>query len=182
MHYQKRGLRVVGALTVGLLLGGVGSAAAASSSSALAPDLSFAAFGTGTTAAAARVAAVDAALSQSDAFTTATGAACSGPLSVAEQDFQLSPSGYGVAVTLGFECGAPTHTGTLNVSFSGFGSGSAPYDAAGSAIGAAYNNEAAYAAATGVKCVDTPQPDQAQFWQVVGGYAAIGKDFDACQP
>lgn len=193
MQNRNRGLRIIGALTVGLIMGTAGSAAAAASSTAdtanttpttpalPTPDLSFAAFGTGTSADAARAAAVTAALGQQNSFTTATGAACSGPLSVTTQSFQLSPSGYGAEVTLGFGCGAPTHAGSLSVSFSGFGTGSAFPDTAGSALSAAYKNEAAYAAATGVKCVDSPQPDQAQVWQVVGGEVAIAKDADSCQ-
>lgn len=179
MRYRNRGLRVVGALTAALLLGSVGTAAA--SSTATTPDLSFAAFGTGSSPAAASQAAYDAALSQQAAFSAATGAVCTGPVDGTLQNFQLVPSGYGAAVTLDFECGAPTISGPLNVMFSGFGTGASAPDAAGSAIGVAYRNETAYLAATGVTCVDSPQPDTAQFWQVTTGYAAIGKDADTCQ-
>lgn len=145
------------------------------------PDLSFAAFGTGSSATAASQAAYTAALSQQAAFSAATGAVCTGPVTGTSQNFQLVPSGYGAAVTLAFQCGAPTHTGPLNVMFSGFGTGAAALEAAGTALGVAMQNEASYTAATGVKCVDSPQPDQAQFWQVTTGYAAIGKDMDTCQ-
>lgn len=154
---------------------------AAPASAATTPDLSFAAFGTGTSPTEASQAAYDAALSQQAAFSTATGAACTGPVNGTLQNFQLVPSGYGAAVTLAFECGAPTHTGSLSVMFSGFGAGASMPDAAGAALGTAVRNESTYTAATGVTCVDSPQPDQAQIWQTTTGYAGIGKDADTCQ-
>lgn len=144
------------------------------------PDLTFAAVGTGDTAAAAQSAAAAAVQTEQNTFVQQTRAACSGTLSSSQQEFTLSSGGSAVALSVDVYCGAPT-TSAAPVLFYGFGTSDTQTGAASVATAAASSNESAYQQATGASCTPSLAPESAQTWQLTQGWAALGTYPVDCQ-
>lgn len=173
--------RTISVLTAVLVLGGGAVGTAQASADRPTADLTFAAFGTGDTTAAAKIAAVKGVFEEEATFIEQTGARCSLPLSLSTQQFQLLPSGYGEAVTIGVYCGAPAPTRGSLTTFYAFVVFDTQLDAAEGSLLAAYENEVGYTTATGATCVDNGAPDTAQPVQVAQGWVSVGEHNVDCQ-
>lgn len=171
MSYRRLGL--VGALLSGLLAAGGIAGTATAATATQTPDITFSAFGTGNTVAAAQSAAAASVATEESNFSKAVDATCGGALSTTQNQYQLSAGGVGASLVVGVYCGTPGPTGNGVPFFYGFATSGTQTGQDGSALAAATANETSYEQATGATCSQSLAPISMQSWQLTQGTASL---------